>query len=495
MEPPAGARPDDAQGRAWSRSSARCRDADPAHYVRGQYDGYRDDRRASPPDSTTETYAALRLEIDNWRWAGVPFFIRTGKRLPVTQTEVRLVFKQPPRLGLRVPTAAPPEPEPARDQARPDAPGSGCSLDAQRARRAPSPSRSRSTWSSPSEGGEGADARTRCCCTPRWSATARASPARTASRRPGGSCSRCSTRRRRCTPTRQGSWGPAAADALVAGLRRLARPVGGVMSAAERAAPPSAARAVAVPADRRLRVPLGLPHRRAGRARRRDRLALRAALRLAERVRHACSTARPGCFRFGPFGINVPDRARLRARARTSLVDHLEHADRLGRGARRADDGPAHAARTTVTPHTRPPADDDADHLLVRTVECLEGSVEIELVCEPVFDYGRDAGRVDARRRRPARRRRDRRGPDDPAADRPARSASRATACARRHVLERGRAGCTARCRGPRAWPRRPTSTRPTRGSPRRRAFWRALARPARGSPTTAGASRSSARR
>jgi alpha,alpha-trehalase len=45
--------------------------------------------------------------------------------------------------------------------------------------------------------------------------------------------------------------------------------------------------------------------------------------------------------------------------------------------------------RDTVTPHTRPPADDDADHMLVRTVECLEGSVEIELVCEPAFDYGR----------------------------------------------------------------------------------------------------------
>ena len=51
--------------------------------------------------SSTETYAALRLDIDNWRWSGVPFFIRTGKRLPVTQTEIRLVFKQPPRAGLR----------------------------------------------------------------------------------------------------------------------------------------------------------------------------------------------------------------------------------------------------------------------------------------------------------------------------------------------------------------------------------------------------------
>jgi GH15 family glucan-1,4-alpha-glucosidase len=43
-----------------------------------------------------------------------------------------------------------------------------------------------------------------------------------------------------------------------------------------------------------------------------------------------------------------------------------------------------------ITPHTRPPADDDADHMLVRTVECLEGGVEVELVCEPAFDYGRE---------------------------------------------------------------------------------------------------------
>ena len=74
-------------------------DVDPAHYVRGQYDGYLGIDGVAP-DSTTETYAALRLEIENWRWSGVPFFIRTGKRLPVTQTELRLVFKQPPRLGF-----------------------------------------------------------------------------------------------------------------------------------------------------------------------------------------------------------------------------------------------------------------------------------------------------------------------------------------------------------------------------------------------------------
>ena len=62
------------------------------------------------PDSTTETYAALRLEIDNWRWSGVPFFIRTGKRLPATQTELRLVFKHAPKLGWRPGKSHRPEP-------------------------------------------------------------------------------------------------------------------------------------------------------------------------------------------------------------------------------------------------------------------------------------------------------------------------------------------------------------------------------------------------
>ena len=68
--------------------------------MRGQYDGYRDDRRRRARTRPRETYAALRLDIENWRWSGVPFFIRTGKRLPVTQTELRLVFKRPPRLGF-----------------------------------------------------------------------------------------------------------------------------------------------------------------------------------------------------------------------------------------------------------------------------------------------------------------------------------------------------------------------------------------------------------
>jgi glucose-6-phosphate 1-dehydrogenase len=84
------------------------RTADPQHYVRGRYSDYLSTDGVAPT-STTETYAALRLDIDNWRWFGVPFFIRTGKHLPVTQTEIRLVFKAPPPIGITMPrTGAPP---------------------------------------------------------------------------------------------------------------------------------------------------------------------------------------------------------------------------------------------------------------------------------------------------------------------------------------------------------------------------------------------------
>ncbi len=109
MEPPAGGDPDtlkNAQVALWKAVVS----ADPAHYVRGEYDGYQSIDGVAA-NSTTETYAALRLEIDNWRWAGVPFFLRTGKRLPVTQTELRLIFAEPPRLGLNLPGFHRPEPD------------------------------------------------------------------------------------------------------------------------------------------------------------------------------------------------------------------------------------------------------------------------------------------------------------------------------------------------------------------------------------------------
>jgi alpha,alpha-trehalase len=94
-----------------------------------------------------------------------------------------------------------------------------------------------------------------------------------------------------------------------------------------------------------------------------------------------------GTFRLGPFGINVPT-ARIYEPGTNVLVTtwHTPSGwvivrDALTIGPRVADD--------TVTPHTRPPADDDADHMLVRTALCIDGTVEMDLVCEPVFDYGR----------------------------------------------------------------------------------------------------------
>jgi GH15 family glucan-1,4-alpha-glucosidase len=97
-----------------------------------------------------------------------------------------------------------------------------------------------------------------------------------------------------------------------------------------------------------------------------------------------------GGFRFGPFGINVPS-DRIYEPGTNSLVTSwktptgwLVVRDALTMGPRRGED--------TVTPHTRPPADEDADHALVRTATCIDGMVEIDLVCEPAFDYGRVPG-------------------------------------------------------------------------------------------------------
>ena len=71
------------------------RPADPAELVRGQFKGYREEPGVAP-DSRVETYAALVLHLDSWRWAGVPFYLRAGKRLPVTATEVVVELRRPP---------------------------------------------------------------------------------------------------------------------------------------------------------------------------------------------------------------------------------------------------------------------------------------------------------------------------------------------------------------------------------------------------------------
>jgi glucose-6-phosphate 1-dehydrogenase len=69
---------------------------DPKNVVRGQYNGYREKRGVSP-HSMVETFVALKLNVETWRWAGVPFYIRAGKQMPVTASEVLVELKQPPR--------------------------------------------------------------------------------------------------------------------------------------------------------------------------------------------------------------------------------------------------------------------------------------------------------------------------------------------------------------------------------------------------------------
>ncbi len=69
---------------------------DPKYVVRGQYDGYRDESGV-PSDSETETFVSLKAEIDNWRWAGVPFYLRTGKKMPEGARIISIAFREPPK--------------------------------------------------------------------------------------------------------------------------------------------------------------------------------------------------------------------------------------------------------------------------------------------------------------------------------------------------------------------------------------------------------------
>jgi glucose-6-phosphate 1-dehydrogenase len=98
MEPPSANDPDGIRDKKLEFFKAM-RAADPKRYVRGQYDGFREVKDVAP-DSTTETFAAVELMVDNWRWSGVPFFIRAGKNLPAKSSEVTAVFHRPPQLGI-----------------------------------------------------------------------------------------------------------------------------------------------------------------------------------------------------------------------------------------------------------------------------------------------------------------------------------------------------------------------------------------------------------
>ena len=95
MDPPPGGQ--EAEGRQAEklRLFRAMRPLDPKEVIRGQFSGYRDEQGVAK-SSQVETFAALRLRIDTWRWADVPFYIRAGKCLPVTATEVRVTLKRPP---------------------------------------------------------------------------------------------------------------------------------------------------------------------------------------------------------------------------------------------------------------------------------------------------------------------------------------------------------------------------------------------------------------
>jgi len=108
MEPPVSADEDalsDEKIRLWRQVRA----IDPGKVVRGQYRGYADENGVEA-GSDVETFVALQLEIESWRWAGVPWLVRTGKSLPVTATEAVVTFAAPPRLLFAKPGSARPQP-------------------------------------------------------------------------------------------------------------------------------------------------------------------------------------------------------------------------------------------------------------------------------------------------------------------------------------------------------------------------------------------------
>ena len=382
MEPPSRGEPDTINDAKVALFKAVA-EADPAHYVRGQYDGYLGIDGVAP-DSTTETYAALRLEIENWRWSGVPFFIRTGKRLPVTQTELRLVFKHPPKLGFRMFER---ELEPNQLVVKLDpSPGIRLIVEAHRAD-APGEAPVELDLEFADQGGEGP--------TP-YEVLLHAALVGDSSRftRPG----RCrGDLAHHAAAARQPAARPSICTRLVGprGRRRarrrprpLVRALDREMTTAEprqkmpqSAAAPSPFTPIAdyaflsnchtgalvapdgavdwlcVPAFDSPSVFGSLLDREAGFFR-------------ARAVRHQPS-GRPG---YEP-GTNV-----LVTTWKTP-AGWIVVRDALTMGPRGRPD--------EITPHTRPPADDDGDHMLVRTVECIDGAVEVELVCEPAFDYGR----------------------------------------------------------------------------------------------------------
>jgi glucose-6-phosphate 1-dehydrogenase len=108
MEPPVGVAADDLRDEKGKIFRAM-QPIDPNHVARGQYRGYLDEGGVAP-SSQVETFVALRVDIESWRWAGVPFYIRAGKKLATTALEAVIELRQPPRLLFADPDEPPPHP-------------------------------------------------------------------------------------------------------------------------------------------------------------------------------------------------------------------------------------------------------------------------------------------------------------------------------------------------------------------------------------------------
>jgi glucose-6-phosphate 1-dehydrogenase len=93
MEPPTALAPDPITDEK-NKVFRSLQPLDPSHVVRGQYEGYREE--VGVEDSSTETFVALRCELDNWRWSGVPFYLRTGKRMEESARIISIAFREPP---------------------------------------------------------------------------------------------------------------------------------------------------------------------------------------------------------------------------------------------------------------------------------------------------------------------------------------------------------------------------------------------------------------
>jgi glucose-6-phosphate 1-dehydrogenase len=117
MEPPVSAEADALRDET-VKVLKSIRSLDPAHVIRGQYQGYTSEPKVAP-DSKTETFVALRIEIDSWRWAGIPFYVRAGKGLARTMTEAVVEFKAPPRM-LFADTDRVPHPNTLQFRMKPD---------------------------------------------------------------------------------------------------------------------------------------------------------------------------------------------------------------------------------------------------------------------------------------------------------------------------------------------------------------------------------------